>query len=74
MPSRQSEYDIGVVADMTGLKIETIRYYETIDVIATPNRGDNRYRLYANKHIERQICAFMPPFVSWRAVLAICAG
>lgn len=53
MPSRQSDYYIGAVAELTGLKVETIRYYETAGVIAAPHRGRNRYRLYSTKHIER---------------------
>lgn len=53
MPSHKRDYYIGAVAEMTGLTVETIRYYEAAGVIAAPHRGNNRYRLYLDKHIER---------------------
>ena len=53
VPSRKGDFYIGAVAEMTGLTVETIRYYEAAGVIAAPHRGDNRYRLYSDKHVER---------------------
>lgn len=53
MPSRKGEYYIGAVAEMTGLNVETIRYYETVGVISAPRRASNRYRLYSGMHVER---------------------
>ncbi len=53
MPSQKGEYYIGAVAEMSGLKVETIRYYEAAGIISAPHRGKNRYRLYSHKHIER---------------------
>ncbi len=53
MASQQSEFYIGAVAEMTGVKIETIRYYEKAGVIRPPARGQNGYRLYSMEHVER---------------------
>lgn len=53
MPTRNGEYRIGSVAAMTGLTVETIRYYETAGVTTSPRRGENRYRLYSKEQIER---------------------
>ena len=53
MPSREGETYIGAVAEMTGIKVETIRYYEAEKVISAPRRGANRYRLYSDAHIQR---------------------
>lgn len=51
--SRHSEFYIGVVSEMTSVKIETIRYYEKAGVIHSPARGANGYRLYSMAHVER---------------------
>jgi len=53
MASQQSEFYIGTVAEKTGVKVETIRYYEKAGVIRPPVRGKNGYRLYSMEHVER---------------------
>jgi len=53
MAPRSREFYIGTVAEMTGVKIETIRYYEKAGVIHSPARGQNGYRLYSMAHVER---------------------
>lgn len=53
MTSREGEYYIGAAAEMTGVKVETIRYYEAENIISAPRRSNNRYRLYSDAHIQR---------------------
>lgn len=44
---------IGDVARRTGLKIETIRFYETEGLIAPPARTGGNYRVYDHEHLKR---------------------
>jgi len=44
---------IGELAERTGCPVETIRYYERIDLLAPPERGVNNYRSYGESHAER---------------------
>ena len=53
MTSHTRDFYIGDVAKLTGVKIETIRYYEKAGVLTQPDRGPNGYRLYTGKQIER---------------------
>jgi len=53
MKSQQCVFYIGDVAKSTGVKIETIRYYEREGILQPPQRGQNGYRLYTAAHIER---------------------
>ncbi len=53
MTSHTRDFYIGEVAKLTGVKIETIRYYEKAGILTSPDRGKNGYRLYAKAHIER---------------------
>jgi len=53
MQSQQCVFYIGEVAKSTGVKIETIRYYEREGILQPPQRGQNGYRLYTAAHIER---------------------
>lgn len=43
---------IGDVAKISGVSIETIRYYERIGVLAKPARGPNGFRNYASKEVD----------------------
>jgi len=52
MISHRREFYIGDVAKQTGVKIETIRYYEKAGILNSPERGQNGYRLYTKAHIE----------------------
>ena len=45
--------EIGELSRQTGVAIKTIRYYEEIGLLAPASRGENRYRLYDPKDIER---------------------
>jgi MerR family transcriptional regulator, mercuric resistance operon regulatory protein len=53
MTSHRSEFYIGSVAKLTGVKIETIRYYEKAGILNSPNRNTNGYRLYTKTQIEQ---------------------
>lgn len=44
---------IGELSQQTGVAIKTIRYYEEIGLLVPASRGENRYRLYDPKDIER---------------------
>lgn len=44
---------IGVIARQTGLKIETIRFYEAEGLIAPPGRSDGNYRVYDRSQLDR---------------------
>jgi DNA-binding transcriptional MerR regulator len=44
---------IGEVAKLTGLKVETVRYYEGEGLIGAPRRNGGNYRLYDRSHLNR---------------------
>jgi len=44
---------IGAVSRLTGVNIETIRYYEKIELMREPPRTHGGHRSYAQEHIER---------------------
>ncbi|GGB43580.1 Cd(II)/Pb(II)-responsive transcriptional regulator [Sphingomonas metalli] len=44
---------IGEIASRIGLKIETIRFYETEGLIAPPARTSGNYRIYNRAHLDR---------------------
>jgi DNA-binding transcriptional MerR regulator len=44
---------IGDLARRTGTKVETIRYYESIDLLPAVTRSGGTYRRYTQPHLER---------------------
>lgn len=44
---------IGRLSERTGCKVETIRYYEKIGLIAPPARSPAGYRQYDTSHVDR---------------------
>lgn len=44
---------IGDIARLTGLKIETVRFYETEGLIPLPARSGGNYRIYDRTHLDR---------------------
>ena len=44
---------IGEIAQRTGLKVETVRFYEAEGLIAPPERSGGNYRLYGQSHLDR---------------------
>ena len=50
-PSGVATLTIGRLAQVTGVHIETIRYYEKIGMLAKPARSAGGYRQYAPEHV-----------------------
>lgn len=50
-PSGASPLTIGRLAEATGVHVETIRYYEKIDMLPKPARSHGGYRQYAPEHV-----------------------
>lgn len=46
-------YSIGALAEATGTKVETIRYYERVGIIPEPARTAANYRSYGKSHLWR---------------------
>ena len=46
-------YAIGELANRTGVKVVTIRYYEQIGVLPVPARSLGNYRVYSHEHLRR---------------------
>ena len=46
-------FAIGALARLTGVNIETIRYYEKIDLMWKPPRTQGGHRSYGPEHLER---------------------
>jgi Cd(II)/Pb(II)-responsive transcriptional regulator len=44
---------IGELAERSGCLVETIRYYERIGLLMSPERSSNNYRAYNERHAER---------------------
>jgi MerR family mercuric resistance operon transcriptional regulator len=44
---------IGELSTRTGVKIETIRYYERIGLMPAPPRRNGRHRVYDESHVRR---------------------
>lgn len=55
--SRAEGLAIGKLSQLTGVNIETIRYYEKINVLPAPSRSENGRRIYGP--MERRILAFV---------------
>lgn len=46
---------IGTVARKSGLDAKTIRYYESIGLVAAPIRSENGYRTYSERNLEELV-------------------
>ena len=53
MKSESNEYSRGMLAKRTGVNSETIRYYEKINLLPTPDRNSSGHRVYANEQARR---------------------
>lgn len=49
----QDTFPIGALSGMSGVNVETIRYYERIGLLAKPARSPGGYRLYRSADAER---------------------
>jgi MerR family mercuric resistance operon transcriptional regulator len=54
-PRNNNSLTIGGVAKISGVSIETIRYYERIGLLAKPVRGVNGYRSYSAEQADAVI-------------------
>lgn len=43
---------IGELAQATGVDVDTIRFYEKVQLLAAPSRTSNGYRTYTHAHLE----------------------
>lgn len=46
-------FRIGDLARVTGTRVETIRYYEKMDLLPAPLRSAGNYRVYDQSHLDR---------------------
>lgn len=53
MRLQKSEFTIGPLSKYSGVNIETIRYYEKINIMPSPPRSEGGYRLYNEIHLRR---------------------
>lgn len=44
---------IGALAERTGVKVETIRYYEQVGLLQPPERTEGNQRRYGRSHLDR---------------------
>ena len=51
--SRAASIAIGPLSERSGVHIETIRYYERIDLVPKPPRSDGGHRLYGHEDVQR---------------------
>src|SRR6266851_3240657 len=49
--SRSGSWSIGELSGMTGVNIETVRYYERIKMLPTPRRSGNGRRVYGSTDV-----------------------
>jgi Cu(I)-responsive transcriptional regulator len=47
------DHTIGTLGKLTGVNIETIRYYERIGLLPKPARNSGNYRVYGDTHVRR---------------------
>lgn len=50
---RERVMPIGALAQRTGVKVETIRYYEQVGLLPPPERSEGNQRRYGGRHAER---------------------
>lgn len=46
-------HQIGEVAELVGLSLRTVRYYEEVGVLSAPARTEGGFRLYGSEHIDQ---------------------
>jgi DNA-binding transcriptional MerR regulator len=50
---RERVMPIGPLAERTGVRVETIRYYEQVGLLPPPERSQGNQRRYGRAHVER---------------------
>ncbi len=53
MAQTMDEFTIGALSENTGVKIETIRYYEKSGIMPNPPRSAGGFRMYREEHLNR---------------------
>lgn len=53
MASTARTMTIGTLSQRSGIKVPTIRYYESIGLLAPPQRSAGNQRLYTERHVQR---------------------
>ena len=53
MAQTMDEFTIGALSENTGVKIETIRYYEKSGIMPNPPRSAGGFRMYRDEHLNR---------------------
>ena len=53
MPKHSGTYSRGQLAEITGVKGETIRYYEKCGLLAVTARSAGGHRIYSEGHVKR---------------------
>lgn len=48
-----SLHQIGEVADLVGLSLRTVRYYEEVGLLSPPARTEGGFRLYGAEHVDQ---------------------
>ena len=46
-------WKVGEIAEMVGINVETLRYYENIKLMPKPKRIESKYRIYDNFDVQR---------------------
>ena len=46
-------YQIGAVAEMTGLSIQTLRHWDEVGLVPPSERSEGRFRLYSDVDVQR---------------------
>lgn len=49
----ESLHQIGEVAELVGLSLRTVRYYEEVGVLSAPARTEGGFRLYGAEHVDQ---------------------
>jgi DNA-binding transcriptional MerR regulator len=49
----QKTWQVGEIADETGLSVRTLHHYEEIGLLSPASRGENSYRLYDENDLAR---------------------
>lgn len=52
MSSCQNNLKIGDIAKLTNVEVQTIRYYEGLDLLPEPKRTESGYRNYNEEYVE----------------------
>lgn len=55
MKNREKKLTIGVLSGLTHCKVETIRYYEKIEIFPNPPRTEGGHRIYNVNHLKRLV-------------------